>query len=341
MSRKFEITKTIKRYQTICLLAWLIVSSGCLTEYQPDNNGIERSSLTTASGVAEKGRIVYVSYVDGWNGEIYVMNDDGTEQVQLTDHEANDNDPVWSPDGRKIAFSSDRDDAVHVYVMNADGSNVHRLTNSTDIHEVNPAWSPDGKWIVFGAVSTDGYGTTLQVVNLVSGEIKELVGANYTTPSFPSWSPDSKFVWFSSWKDQITVMRSDLYTVDIDSGEIKRVTNTGVDGGAYQNINVSPDGSRILFSSSPRYPGSQILDIQTLDISNVFELDFSRYEELYPGLINESYKPDWSPDGNALVFSMETEESESNIYRLDFQSQHLTKLTNDPGYEMSADWWQP
>ena len=59
-------------------------------------------------------------------------------------------DPAWSPDGQKIAFSSERDDALNIYVMNADGSDVARLTdNSTGGRE--PAWSPDGRKIAFAS----------------------------------------------------------------------------------------------------------------------------------------------------------------------------------------------
>ena len=71
----------------------------------------------------------------------YIMNVDGSGVSRLTDNSANDEHPDWSPDGRRIAFISDRDGDYEIYVMNADGSDVIQLTdNSTD--DVLPSWSP-------------------------------------------------------------------------------------------------------------------------------------------------------------------------------------------------------
>jgi TolB protein len=76
-----------------------------------------------------------------FNGDIYVMNADGSGQTRLTNNEAYDITPVWSPDGMKIAFGSDRDGNFEIYVMNVDGSGQTRLTNN-DARDSNPAWSP-------------------------------------------------------------------------------------------------------------------------------------------------------------------------------------------------------
>ncbi len=283
---------------------------------------------------------MYISYAKGaHSGELYVINDDGSGQMRLTHNEADDYNPEWSPDGRKIAFNSDRDDEIYVYVMNADGSQAHRLTSLEGIHELQPTWSPNGKWIVLQATTADGHGkTTLQLVDLVSGEISELVNSEYV-PQFPAWSPDSQFVWFASFKDQLGTSRSDLYTAHVESGKIQRMTYNGSDGWGYDWIKVSSDGQKILHSPSARDPRAFILDVSTLEVSRVF--DFAKYKEFRPELVDEQIGANWSSDGNAILFSMTTNDIYTDLYVLDFQSEQITQLTNDPGHEMSADWRQP
>lgn len=81
--------------------------------------------------VSPDGRsIVFTSYRDG-NGEIYLMNIDGSNQRRLTNHPAEDEAATWSADGRQLAFASDRDGNYEIYVMNIDGTGLTRLTNNT------------------------------------------------------------------------------------------------------------------------------------------------------------------------------------------------------------------
>ena len=68
------------------------------------------------------------------------MRADGTQASQITDNRVSDSNPVWSPDGTQILFTSERDGSVDVYVMNADGSNQVNLTNS-------PFWEGAATWL--------------------------------------------------------------------------------------------------------------------------------------------------------------------------------------------------
>ena len=107
-------------------------SSGIYT-YIVNVDGTNKKRLTTDGGNSswspDGKKIAFDSERDG-NAEIYVMDADGSNQINLTNNPANDRDPVWSPDGKKIAFSSNRDGNYEIYVMDTDGSNQINLTNN-------------------------------------------------------------------------------------------------------------------------------------------------------------------------------------------------------------------
>ena len=107
-------------------------------------------ALMVASDSTAQGfelRIVFSSNRDG-DWDIYSMDANGNNLVQLTDHPASDEYPGCSPNGRRIAFISERHGPLELYVMDRDGNNVIRLTNS-DSREGRPSWSADGTKIAF------------------------------------------------------------------------------------------------------------------------------------------------------------------------------------------------
>lgn len=91
-------------------------------------------------------KIAYEDDASG-NGDIYVMNADGTDQHDLSNNAASEFGPAWSPDGSSIAFISDRSGTRLVWVMNADGSSQHPLTGGPDKQYV-PAWQPRGARLI-------------------------------------------------------------------------------------------------------------------------------------------------------------------------------------------------
>jgi hypothetical protein len=120
--------------------------------------------------------------------EVFKMNADGTNPVNLTNNAASDTEPDWSPDGTKVAFVSDRNGNNEIYVMNADGSGQTRLTTNSE-SETGPEWSPDGTKIAFEThrevyvMNADGSGQ----VNLTS---------NAAFDGHPAWSPDGTKIAF-------------------------------------------------------------------------------------------------------------------------------------------------
>ena len=118
--------------------------------------------------------------------EIYVMDADGGNQQRLTENRNNDWDPVWSPDGQRIAFAADRKgDFVKfdIYVMDADGGNPQKLTNNRG-WDSSPSWSPDGERIAFTSEREGNY--DIYVMAADGGNLQNLTN-NPHSDSGPAW----------------------------------------------------------------------------------------------------------------------------------------------------------
>lgn len=127
----------------------VLVAGGAEGMYASINHNSAELYTPTANS-----KIAFASTRDG-NYEIYVMNPDGTNQTRLTNNNAEDAQPSWSPDGTKIAFDSYRDGNLEIYVMNTDGTGQTRLTNNPAI-DGEPSWSPDGTKIAFASWRSGG-----------------------------------------------------------------------------------------------------------------------------------------------------------------------------------------
>lgn len=176
------------------------------------------------------------------------MDPDGSHLQQLTRTGGKDSgNPNWSPDGKRIAFESNRDrtlpnregdrEVYDIYAMDADGSNVQRLTHTEGFGvSENPNWSADGKRIAF-----DRNGE-IYVMDPDASNLRRLTQAPAES-SHPSWSPNGTRIAFQSRRDG----KMEIYTMDADGTHVRKLTSAPV--GRNLNPDWSPDGKKIAFIS--------------------------------------------------------------------------------------------
>jgi Tol biopolymer transport system component len=128
----------------------------------------------------------------GGNFDIYVANADGTDPVRLT-FEKVDHNPAWSPDGTQIAYVRGWEDQAQIWVMNADGSDPHPLTDASGPN-LFPSWSPDGATIAF--VSFDGSNSDIYAMNTDGSDVRRLTD-DPAHEDQPAWSPDGRHIAFT------------------------------------------------------------------------------------------------------------------------------------------------
>ena len=226
----------------------------------------ERPDAYTSTNV---DRIAFVSNRGGELGaahiDIYVMNADGSGVVQLTDNRAADWEPSWSPDGRRIAFASDRGGGWEVYVMNADGSGIVQLTYNR-VNDGGPNWSLDGR-IAFHS-DRDG-DWEVYVMNADGSGVVQLTD-NRALDGHPSWSPDGQRIAFHSDRDGCC----DIFVMNTDGTGVMRLTD---ESSSDWWPSWSSDGRRIAFSSNRN--GQWGTYLMNADGSGVVQLtDNSEYD---------------------------------------------------------------
>ncbi len=257
------------------------------------------------------GKIAFERDLSGQR-DIFVINEDGGGETNLTDNPANDFDPAWSPDGSKIAFVSERDGNREIYLMDADGANVTRLTDDP-APDLRPAWSPDGQTIAFRRgdeiwiMDSDGSNQ----VNLSQG---------HAVDTSPDFSPDGSKIAFASNEDgdfEIMVMDAD------GSNRVALTDNPGYDG----DPSWSPDGTRIVFARS----GASGTDIW------VMNADGTGQEDLTNSVLDPDATPDWSPDGTKIAFAVDLLLGSSDVFVMDADGSGAHALTADHA-SFNPDW---
>lgn len=146
---------------------------------------------------------------------------------------------TWSPDGKQLAFGSDREGQWSIFVVNADGSGLRKLETGGEAHE--PTWSPDGRTIAFGSPRYSDQ-VDILALDLASGSIKRLTD-NLAFDGEPSWSPDGKKIAFVSRRDR----EQEVFVMNADGSGAENLSRKYGLPGARPTW--SPDGKRIAIDS--------------------------------------------------------------------------------------------
>ena len=305
-------------------------------------------SLTISCNVAhkkisdqQKGKIMFTSKRDG-NFEVYLMDDDSTNVVNLTNNASTDYGLNWSPDGKHILFYSNRSGNEDVWRINSDGTNPINLTNATS-NERSATYSPDGKTIAFIS-DRDEKTSDLYLMNADGSDVKRIT-TNKLYCESPVWTKDGKNILFTlevkdvikeakkdnkdrkskntkknkkttKEKKEDTSFNGELFMVNVNGNNQRRLTyRSGFDSGA----SISPNGKKIAFYGKSE-AGFTDIYIMTMNGTEIQNLTNDQAED---------YSPSWSPDGNWISFTSGNS-TNYDIWKINVDTKERIRLTSNP-----------
>jgi len=245
--------------------------------------------------------------------DISVMNNEGSLTSLTKGNGFYDAFPVWSPDGQKIAFTSNRDGPLNIYAMNQDGSGVVRLTSTPPPQQDRfPVWSPDGSKIVFESNRTGG--SEIYLMNADGSNVVRLTN-NSAADNDPSFSPDGTKIVFASNRDAPSpdppYGHWELYVMGIDGSGQTRVTNDAAT--AFRAVFFGQN--KILFDSDR----SGVTNVYVMSSDGTGETQLTNNP-------TATFLPIPSPDGARIMFSVASQ-NHAETFTMNPDGTGVTALT--------------
>jgi TolB protein len=269
-------------------------------------------------------RLAFDSKPDGGDFDIFAVNADGTEWLNVSDIEGGDLDPDWSPDGTKIVWVHYVNDKGDIYVANADGTGQTVLSDDAK-DERGPDWSPDGSQIAYYRRVEDGGELHWEVfwMDATTGLGRTQLTDHDCQSHSPLWSPDGTKLAYVCGLDNY----AEIWVMDVATRVHTRLTNNDIPDLA---PSWSPDSTQLVFV---RYEAADS-EIYKMDVATAVAtaLTTNPYHD---------YAPDWSPDGTQIVFSTYLDDS-YEIAVMDTNGLNVVNLTQtSAGIADYVPMWSP